>query len=374
MDIVRFTNPTHPLKMEQGQVINGLKSKMWIERYVEAGEFKFTAAADSGMREKLPIGSFITHIDTGEIMIVENHEVTDQKDKDSDIIVSGRGFETIFEGRMVGSNKAFPTSTGSQDFVLTSDFIVDQIIYLIEHHILASELVDDNDQLLYIDIVSSLMGIPEGVDRSIKRQDLYSALLELLKSEGLGIKVSRMYHWPSFAYPPYPADGTTALEIHKGIDRSQQVIFSQDTGEIESAEYLWSSRKRKNACLITGRWVETRVVGVETGPDRRWMTIDASDIDNHFEAAPGGVDLDNVVAAMQLRGRQALGALNDIALTKVEMAKESTRAIYRQDFNVGDIVTILGAYNEATTMRISEYVEIEDETGFSRYPTLTEVI
>ncbi len=33
MDIFKFINPVHPTKLDQGQLINGLKSKLWIERY-----------------------------------------------------------------------------------------------------------------------------------------------------------------------------------------------------------------------------------------------------------------------------------------------------------------------------------------------------
>ncbi len=42
-------------------------------------------------------------------------------------------------------------------------------------------------------------------------------------------------------------------------------------------------------------------------------------------------------------------------------------------YDVGDIITVDGEYNATTTMRISEYVEIEDETGDSGYPTFSEI-
>ncbi len=42
MDLFRFLNPTAPTRLEQGEIINGLTSIMWIERYREAGEFTLT--------------------------------------------------------------------------------------------------------------------------------------------------------------------------------------------------------------------------------------------------------------------------------------------------------------------------------------------
>jgi hypothetical protein len=60
-------------------------------------------------------------------------------------------------------------------------------------------------------------------------------------------------------------------------------------------------------------------------------------------------------------------------LTKAEVSREVNQSQYRVDFSVGDLVTIQGDYNEVSTMRISEYVEIEDQNGYIGYPTLTMV-
>jgi hypothetical protein len=367
VDFFRFLNPTDPMKMEQGILIPHLKSKMWIERYDQAGEFTFVADVKSGVRDLLPIGSFVSHVDTPEIMIVENHEISDKKDTDAEITISGRGFESDFESRIVGSNKVFPTSGAASEYILDAGYLADQIVTLISNHILAVNLVDDDDALPFVSIVNQVVAAGEQVVRSIKRGTLYERLQELLAVQLLGTKIIR----PGVTSPLGGASPNTALVIHKGVDRTAQIVISEDTGEITSADYLWSSKKRKNAALITGRWVETRVVGPETNKDRLWMTVDASDIDQNFETEPVGADLAAIVAAMEQRGREALSAQNDVALTKVDVSKNSNNAAYRTDFNVGDLITVLGSYNSSTTMRISEYVEIEDQTGAQSGPTLS---
>jgi flagellar basal body L-ring protein FlgH len=133
---------------------------------------------------------------------------------------------------------------------------------------------------------------------------------------------------------------------------------------------LWSNKKNKNAAMIFSRWVETRVVGAEAEIDRRWMLIDASDLDNQLTAAPTGAALTDIVNTMQQRGNAALSAQNDLALTKAEVSKTASKAMYRRDFDVGDIITVTGDYNESAPMQITEYVEIEDENGRSGTPTL----
>lgn len=367
MDIFKFNTVTSPTKLEGGEIVNGLKSKMWIERYDEAGEFEFVASANSGVKDILPIGTIVSHVDTTEVMIVENHEINDSKGVDTEIKITGRGFETLFENRIVGSNRIFPTNNGPQEYVTPADKTWAQAVLMIEDHILTSKLVDDSNALLYTSVIHTATGDGESVERLFKRKDLYSSLLDLLSVDELGIKIVRPGAWSPL--------GTTsqhiAIIIHRGEDKTAEIVFSYDNGEIESADYLWSIKKSKNAALVSGKWVETFVSTDASDYDKRIMFVDASDIDEGYDVAPTGVILDYVVASMQIRGNQALSAQKEIAITKAEISEKVNHLSYRKDFDVGDFITIRGNYNESTRMRVSEYVEIEDSEGKKGYPTLS---
>lgn len=372
MDIFKFNNPASPTKMEQGEVINGFKSKMWIERYRNPGEFTLVANASSGLRDKLPIGSFISHIDTKEIMMVENHEISDNRETEAELIITGRGFESFLENRIVGSNKTFPTNTGNYEYIIASNPVWDQANTLLRDHLTTANLLDDNDAVPYLLIMeeaNAQTSTTPNAERKFKRDNLLKALLDILDVEDLGIKVVRPGPWS-----PYGAsDPNTLLRVHRGVDRTKEIIFSYDTGEIESADYLWSIKKLKNTAMVTGKWVETLVTTTETQINRRMMLVDAKDLDDHLTAAPTGVDLDAIVAAMQTRGKEALAAQKQVELAKAEVSREVVKAGYRKDFDVGDLITVLGDYSLNTTRRISEYVEIEDENGTKAYPTLSTV-
>lgn len=367
MDIFKFTNPENVTKMEQGQIINNLKSKMWIERYRDSGEFTLVAPADSDMRSILPIGSFISHVDTTEVMIVENHEISDDRGTESDITITGRGFETFFENRVVGSNKVFPVSGTLTEFGLAADETWNQAVQLVNNHITTGLLVDDNNTLYYVECKTLLTGVGDQVGRGFPRGSLYDALLNLLAIDNLGIKLVRPGPWSPLTPAGSPNLG---IIIHKGVDRSQSIVFSYDTGEVETADYLWSNKKLKNAALVSGKWVETAVIPPQLRYFRRWMFVNATDIDQDLNAAPVGAALTTIVNSMQQRGKEALASQKEIALAKADVAKQSTHAVYRKDYNVGDLITIDGDYNEVSVMRVNEYVEIEDETGESGYPTL----
>lgn len=367
MDIFRFTPTTSPTRLEGGEIINGLKRKMWIERYDKDGEFTLNAPADLGIRDKLPIGSLISHVDTAEVMIVENHAISAGKGQEPQLEITGSGFESYLAQRVIGMNKNYPTVTAPADYILAPDESWDQAVTMLSDHLLAANLIDDDNALDYVSILSQVTGVVETpVARVIRYGDLRKALLDMLSISNLGIKIVR----PGPSTPAGIPAENMALVIHVGQNRAGSVLYSYDTGEIESAEYLWSNKKLKNAAMVSGKWVETVVIPAAAKYDRRWMFVDASDIDGDLNAAPTGASLTDIINKMQQRGIQALAAQKDVALTKAEVSKNSTKAVYRKDFDVGDIITVQGDYNESASRRVSEFVEIEDETGSFGYPTL----
>lgn len=369
MDVFRFLNPTDPTKMEQGEIINGISKKLWIERYREAGEFAFTTSANSGVKEVLPIGSFVSHQDTTEIMIVENHEIKDEKGKEAELVITGRGYESFLENRIVGSNKVFPVSGTMTDYSIAIGYLADQIVNLINEHIQPVSLIDDNNAIPYLEVISTVTpSTGTNVARTIKRGPLYNRVVELLAIDNLGIKVYR----PGPTNPLGSTSAEVVFVIHQGVDKSATVVISNDSGEIETADYLWSNKKVKNAVLVTGKWVETALVYSGTVEyDRRWMYVEASDIDQGYSSAPSGSDLTDVQNAMWQRANEALMSQKEIALAKADVNKQVISSVYRTDYNVGDLVLVAGAYDPPTKMRVTEYVEIEDETGEGGYPTLT---
>lgn len=370
MDVFKFINPTHPTLFDQGQLINGLKTKLWIERYRDISDFEFTANVETMVHKLLPIGTLVSHIETSEVMIVENHEIIEDIGKETEVKITGRSFEAFLENRIVGSNKAWPTiASATTEYLLAAGYTWNQAVQLIKDHIYLSNVIDPNDAILNVTVLTNVLGVSESVERSIKRGSVYTRLIEILDIDNLGIKTVR----PGINSIFDPENTNMAIVIHKGEDLTGSIAFSYATGEIESADYLWSNKNLKNSALVTGRWIETVVKNGSIGYDRRMMYVDAYDIDSGYSVAPAGVDRTNVLAAMTVRGQAALAAQKEILFIKTEPTRDSKVYRYRRDYNVGDIVTVAGVYNEITAMQISEYVEIEDELNQSGYPTLSAI-
>jgi hypothetical protein len=149
------------------------------------------------------------------------------------------------------------------------------------------------------------------------------------------------------------------------------VAFSWSEGDVKSGQYLWTNKKAKTVAFAQSKWLRNRVEFVfAEGFNRRVGYIDMSDIDQNFSSKPTGLNYTRVINAMGARAEAWLWQQNMTNITRIELKENNSRYTYRQDYNVGDIVAVNGNYDTNTVMRVTEFVEIQDENGYSGYPTL----
>lgn len=368
MDLFYFLNPNSPTRFEQGVMIKDLTSAIWIERYRDFCEFTLKARIDSNLRTILTNGTFISHIDTNEIMIVENQEINNSRELSSEITFTGRSFETFLENRVVGAVRTFPRQYVQPAYALWNGPIGEQAVSLIEDHILPEKVLDPKDALPYISVLSTAP-LMNNVATNFERKELYPQLLDLLSKKNLGIKTIR----PNALSPLGSGHPNALFVIHRGVDLSNTVIFSNDLENIKTADYFWSNRKIKNCAMVTSTWFEIMVKSIDAGYNRRVMYVDAKELDEMFEELPVGASESNILNSMADIGEAALENQKEIVIRNVSTTKPFGQYKYGIDFNVGDIVGISGDYNERTKMRVIEYVRIQDETGRSEYPVLSAI-
>lgn len=365
LQLFRFTNPRHRMRMEEGELIQNTTSKLWIERYREAGEFSVSGYVSSGLRKKLPIGSFVSHVDSDEIMVVEAHSVTVNEGETPLAQITGRSLETILEQRAVGSNKDFSSTAARTDYTQPAWKSWTQAESLISRHVLAPYLIDDKNALSYLEVFATPTGVGTEEARTIERGSVYERLLEILAVDNLGIRSVRPGR-ESVANDPI----NTCFVIHRGLDRSKTVAFTVESGDVYSADYLWSNKDEKNVAFVSGKWVEVLIDSSKTGDSRRVLYVNASDIDEAQTTNPTGAARTLIVAAMQARGKEALARHNEVGLSSANVTRSAKSHKYRRDYNVGDLVAVGGDFSETKVQRVTEYVEWDDESGSGGYPTL----
>lgn len=374
MDLFKFVNHSGiPTILEYSEPINNTSSVMWTERYRDPGEFSIKAPLDSGLRETLPLDSFISHTNTLEVMIVENHQISESKGEEPVLEITGRSLDSYLEQRTVSSvQPGLPTPNPPLwEFIMGENSVWTQVVSMINTYISSVEFegYEFNDSLIGVRAYTNLPNVEFSTpSRFLKRGPVHPQVIELMATADLGIRTVR----PNI-FPGSIEWSGTRLEVYLGEDKSSDVRFSWDVGDLDGADYLWSNKKRKTHVAVAGRHVEV-MVGDPTvlHYDRRYMQLEATDIDDKYTDPPTGADLTEVRDRMTVRGQQALASQKDVAITRVDIS-ENTRSRYRQDYNLGDIVMVDGNYDAATPMRVIEYVEIEDATGASGHPTLAAI-
>lgn len=362
MELFKFESPTvDATVLQRGNLIKGYDSVMWVERYNEAGEFEIEAKLSSGLIDFLPTGTFISHADTLEVMIVENCEIKQPIDEDPTIKFSGRSFISYLENRIVGVNQARQSSTVVDYKQVLADSWV-QAVRLINDHV--NSPFSSNDQLVNVLATHNITGTGTREERIFKQGNVYARLIEILNVDDVGVKTIRRNTFPG------TANDTTLFMVYKGVNRANKVSFSWKSGDLDSLQYLFSQKALKTSALVIGRYVWQMVDGPETKYDRRIMVVDADDIDGKLSAPPTGTALTTILTAMQTRGKQALKSQVRVSISASEIS-DNTNNRFRRDYNIGDLVTLDGNFGQRAVMRVSEYAEIEDENGESGHPTLS---
>lgn len=358
MDLIKLSSVTANLtELSVGEAINGHTSVLWVERYRSPGEFKIEAPLSSGLVEFLPLGSFISHLNTSVVMMVENHEIKQPKDEDPTVSITGRCFTCFLENRTVGDQLAFGDNEIT-DYNLASDQTWDQVVTLIDEHLISS--TDPNDRLPGVDVNHTCSGTVTTEQRSLRPTDVYQAVIDILKIDDLGLKSVR----------PTPTESLTYFTVYRGNDISNKVRFSWMRGDLDNVEYFFSSKKFKTQARVMGRWVQ--VVVNPTGADdyrRRTMLVDASWVDERQTAYPVEPALSLIIAGLNIVGAAELSKQNNVSITQADVS-ENTDVRYRRDYELGDLVTVDGDFGSSAVMRVIEYAEAEDENGASGHPTL----
>ncbi len=364
MDLIKIdTSYTGTLVAERGSVINGIDEYQWIERYQDPGEFKIIANANTNLMFELPLGTLIGNTDSLDMMVVENINLKESKKGKTTVEISGRSVISVLDQRVVGANidPGLPYLGYPPNYTLAANYTWNQIVEMITFHTHGLEVFDPLDEIPGMLASSVVAGTGVNVERVIKKGSLLTRTLELLKLEDLGIRAER-------TSPPFTTYSTKFV-VHNGLDK-RDVVFAWIAGDLDDAEYLWSNKKQKTAALALGTYVETRVPGSGAYLTRRYMLVDATDIDDWLDTAPDPTAKSYITTVQGWRANEALAANQLITVINVDISR-STKKRFRKDYNIGDIVTVQGNYGTSATMRVVEHAELKDKSGESGYPTLS---
>ena len=378
MDI--FTLEHDGSSYKNGKVVNNLLKKQWVERYLEPGEFQLVALPTDELREQLAIGTLISHIDTEEVMVVEDHQIEEKSGSTPIFTITGRSLDAFIESRVAtdaGLGFNGKNNSGVAPKVLYDGTAWPYGFDNVTPPELAVKMVEQG--LEYLKATRTPFVVPDlAVSHNItttynsryrdaQRGDLASQIQDILGEIEAGIKTQRPNATPGSKHT------NMKILIHKGVNKKATVRFSYDKGDVVDAKYFWSNREYRNAAYIStryqGLYLTLGSAEDATGLDLRVTFIDATDIDRaqslsrYLEIR----DLLETRAKRELRKKKRERTLLEAKVSPLSQYK------YRKHYNIGDIVHVDGNYGVSSNMRVIEYVENDEGSGSIGIPTLEEV-
>lgn len=355
MKLFKLTSTQQP-----GDTIQNFETLAWVERYKEAGDFQLVVKNEVSILTALPLGVLISHTDTKEVMIVENHEINRDAEKNLLITVSGRSFETFAENRITGAyDLSIVNPAGGATYI---QFLSSRTSAAAASTLLKAGLEPGTalaaDAITNLLVQTDIRVFDTAMEHVVKRGDVYSRVLEFLDLAGAGLKTIR----------PNGAQTTMNLVISDGLDLRTSLIFYAQYEDLDDAKYFWSIKGYKNYTMIAAhihaRTYRHRDVLVDvTGLDRRVLYTAADDLEGTY-SPPTATD---VVAS---RAQSALDENKKVSLIQAQISK-TAKPKFKIDYDVGDLVTVFGEFGTAQSMRVTEHILTVDKDGMRGFPSLT---
>lgn len=351
------------------KLIEGWDSLIWTERFNTIGDFQLVTGDVQKFMTLLPEGTRVTLRESNIAMVVETHKIDRKKNSPQKLTITGRSFESILDRRVSIGSVNFLTNANSWTFngKTPSDacwWMIDQIC--------RAGVVDAADVF-----PSTMVLFPAPADYNtatgpvkvfdIPRQNLLTTALGFLQSSAQA-DPSTTPATPAVvehgirAVRPSPSGTAISIQIYTGTDRSGTVYYDATRELLDDGTYLFSKVGSSNVGygLLQGQSaIMYEGASNPTGLDRRVTLIDA--------VGSGIVDLPALKNIMS----STLSEASETAMFDGNINPDISPYIYGVDYNLGDIVRLVGDYGLDEKARVTEYIRSESNTGYKAYPTLT---
>jgi hypothetical protein len=325
-------------------IIENHTSLIWSRKLYTAGKFEIHAPATVDNLELLRPGNIITKGDKDEAAVIrglENEESTVL----NEITRTGYFMPIYFNDRLTG-----PT--------INFNGTAEEALYMLAH---TPEIVP---RMAY----GALQGYTEKVEFQATYKNTLSHMEKIARASGLGFRVVPDFKEKILTYEVYRGKNRT-----EGQRENPQVIFSETYNNLNRTKYTYNDELYKTKVIVGGDGEGKNrayvTVGGGSGLDLREVFLDAKDI-NREEMTQ-----EQYLAALRARGEEYLKTSCQIAECFESEAEAEVNFTYKQDYDLGDIVTVKKKNWKITTdLRITELKEVYEYGGMFVVPTFGDAI
>lgn len=319
-------------------VIENQKSLIWTRRYFEPGEFELHTPYTDRNEKMLRPGNIITKRGSVEAGVIEDVMNEDGGMEGSELTRKGRFLSSYMSRRLIKQTINYKgTIEGAMKELLSR--------------------VQQDNPLPGVEI-GEMIETKETIEFQATMKELLEYETKLAKAGAVG-----------YRFRPDFKRKKIIFEIYKGKDRTtkqkenKRVVFSEGYENLNQATYTYNDQTHKTKAIVGGKGEGTERIYVEIGEgeglDLKELFVDAKDISDE------GMTQEEYLAALRQRGEEKLRE-NEINETMECTADPNINFRYKEDYNLGDIVTMKKkAWGITMHERITEIREIYENGGMS---------
>ncbi len=330
--------------------IDQYTSLQWIRRYHTAGRFELHCPITSHNISTLARNNLIWKQDSNEVGIIEYRRLyTDENGKEI-ITVVGRMLTSILDRRIL----------------YTTEQHINKNVEIIMRNMVDKNCISTSEKRKLPIILGELKGYTERTDYQKSYGNLLEELTALSQTSDIGFFIRTDLEQKKHYF-----------ETYKGIDRSiaqsenSHVVFSRDYDNLYNQEYTDDVNNLRTTALVAGEGegADREIVVVNdnySGLDRYELYVDARDLQR---------EVDDIILSdeeyrnlLTQRGLEKLSEYKDIQTFEGSIVTNNYK--YKEDFDLGDIVTIIDRkWNVVVNTRITEITEIYENGQVQIIPT-----
>lgn len=332
-------------------VVDTYNSLIWANRFRQSGDFEIYVSASTEMADILQAGRWVVRPDDDMVGIIETVQTGTDEENGDFLLASGRCLRQILGRRIIWDQT---TISGTAEGGL--------------RRLVNDALISPTDPARkYAPLVlAPAHGYTETAEAQYTGDDLQEAVEALCAAKNYGYKITMD-----------TANKQLTLDFYKGVDRSMtqfvnpRVIFSEDNDNLRATTYTLDTTNYKTVALVAGEGegsARRRVtVGRSTdqeGLHRRELYVDARDISSN----DGEISDTEYDAQLAERGNTGLSEAPIVQSMEGTIEPMQMYA-YKEDYFLGDTVTVVNKYGIAVDTQVLEVVETWDEDGYTCTPT-----
>lgn len=372
--------------LHQIDIIDDAQSVIWTKSLWTPGDFEITTIANEKNINKFKIGYFLTRDDDDTVMIIEGMEIKTDATEGNILFITGRSYESIFSYRVI-VNKAYAKwPNGYGWFYELLNYLIGSSLGFegeTDTHFYPNEgEITHTTKRRINTYCGARLWQFETIGGALTRNfytanlsgDYLTIVMDACKEQGVSIKCV-IDNIPG----PTPLDKVVTVPIIPE-DRSETVIFSKEYGNLLRSVYKKDVSDFYNVAIVYGQgegserdlkevFIGSAQFDEEKQPiedERRELFVDARDISMNSESEGMAQD---VIYEEDLirRGWEKLSEKSVQESFSGEIDPE-TQFKYKEDYFLGDIVTVENEFGITSKVRIVSVTECEDSTGYYYIP------